>query len=106
MEVSGMKLSYQSTLRGVTQRKLESEDIVYIGVLQRIPMQDIPDKIAENELAFNLAQLFEDQYLDGELYEFYPEGVFERVDIREQRTGDIVAMWRVPFRQKIILNLE
>jgi len=40
--------------------------------------------------------------LDGHTYEYQPDGVLERVEIRERGTGDLLALWRIPFRKKIL----
>jgi hypothetical protein len=96
----GKSFIYESTIRGVTQRALNSEGIVYIGIFIRIPKRNI-QFIGEIELGIDHDQLFQDMILDGHTYEYQPDGVLERVEIRERGTGDLLAFWRIPFRKKI-----
>ena len=99
MDQKGVVCLYKSTIRGATQYKLNANDIVYIGIFIRIPRRNI-ELIGEIEMGINHAQLFEDIQMDGFTYAYVPDGIIERVEIRERTTGDLLALWRIPFRKK------
>ena len=105
MSMHVARVLYNSTIRGVTQRELNSEDIVYIGIFIRIPKRNIR-LIAEIELGIDHEKLMENISVDGFTYEYVHDGILERVEIRERDTGDLLAFWRVPFRKKVEGNPE
>jgi hypothetical protein len=89
----------KSTVCGATQYKLNANDIVYIGIFIRIPRRNI-EPIGEIEIWINHSQLFEDIQMDEFTYAYVPDGIIERVEIRESATGDLLVFWRIPFRKK------
>lgn len=99
MDQQGVVCFYKPVSRGATQYELNANDIVYIGIFIRIPRRNI-DLINEIELGINHAQLFEEIVMDGFTYAYVPNGIIERVEIRERGTGDLLAFWRIPFRKK------
>lgn len=99
MEHSKIKVYFQSTVRGITEREENLKDVVYVGRLVRIPNSDFP---TEDPLKYesDIMELFQDIEMDGYVYEYIPDGVAERIEIRERSTGDCLALWRIPFRIK------
>lgn len=99
MFLKPVRVMYRSTIRGATQSELNAEDIVYIGILIRIPQEKIP-QIAEIEEEIDHQELLNNVKIDGFIYEYVPDGILERIDVRERGTGDLLGFWRIPFRKK------
>ena len=98
MKTEGLRVYYQSTVRGITEKELDTEEIVYNGIVVRIPEEDFPEDMVKYEP--DIQELFQDIERHGYIYEYVPGGVVERYEIREIGSGDCIALWRVPFRLK------
>ncbi len=93
-----MEIAYQSTVRGVSRRKVEElgKEIgfVYYGVVFSIPKEDFPEKLDELEPSF---ESFMSEFDDCTPM---PGGMIERHEVVDVNTGDVHVMYRVPYIEK------
>ncbi|MGI9505430.1 MAG: hypothetical protein ACR2RE_20525 [Geminicoccaceae bacterium] len=96
------KIFYYSTLRGVSNHPDDNKTRVYYGKIVRHPKGEIDDNAKEaEEIGIREIESFIDgshpdhgvvggQFADGEF--------MERYEIHDIETGDLVVMWRLPFK--------
>ncbi len=92
---------YQSTVRGVAEAKAKDETpFIYVGHLHRIPSADFA-KIKMLDHETNPGILFGDRIgNDGSQYEPAPGETIEGYEAWDIETGDVLVLWRVPYRLK------
>jgi len=93
-----LKVFYQSTIRGITERDTGCP-VLYLGYIVRTPKMDFPEKLLENEP--NIKEVIENLERESEV-EYIPGGIIERYEVRELESNDMVAMWRIPVRPKLL----
>ena len=88
---------YYSTIRGITEQKT-NEPTVYFGIVSRVPSKDVGDpnqfqhEVEPNEIMDKLSQLKGIKPVPG--------GVWERYEVFDVDTGDMLMMYRVPCREE------
>ena len=88
----GTHVMYCSSKEGLTPEK-EGKPILYYGRVMRVPSGT---DVVETVKAVDLAEM-----LDGiEGGEYVPGGTMEHYEVIDRDTGDLLIMWRVPFREK------
>lgn len=93
----GKGIYYLSTIRGIENPDRDDEERLYYGFVARIPADKFPDEVPE----FLDKQMEELMEMIGNLPDDVEVGdTFERYDIWEHDTKDVLTMWRVPIRKK------
>lgn len=98
------KIWYYSTLRGVSNEDDEGQDRVYYGKIIRHPGGEIDDaaKKAEEGVMVEIENLVAGRHTSHSVEgaQFAAGEFVERYEIYDIETGDLVVMWRLPFKRK------
>lgn len=109
---------YQSTLRGMASDTGEAsaalqqiegglKDVLYYGKVLRIPRAEYgkdPSEEGSREIDFDALLIDIEAKDDGEKMEPVPGAIIERYEVFDQDSGDVLVMWRIPYRMKERLN--
>ncbi len=91
---------YQSTSRGQANPD-GPPNVVYFGKTYRIPKRDAGDGYAQRKWEVDPAHLAKPIQLPGSGVQYapIPGAIIERHEVLDTDTGDLLVMWRIPFRE-------
>jgi hypothetical protein len=90
-------LIYRSTVRGFRDEDLDADPkYPYFGFVKRIP-KDSPPRLTE-AVCEDLDALAQPQLVHGFVGEPVPGEPFERLEVYDLDSDDVLVMYRVPFR--------
>ena len=91
---------YRSTIRGITSDK--GEEAIYCGTVLRIPSKAYGTPgYSPGEWEPEPESLLQPHAgIGGEVYEPIMGGTMERYETRDLETGDVLVLWRFPYRLK------
>lgn len=97
---SSTAVYYQSTGRGRANPD-GRPGVVYFGKTYRIPRRDAGDGYAQRKWEVDPADFAKPLQLPGSgtRYAPVPDATFERFEVFDAVTGDLLVMWRIPFEE-------